>query len=145
MDESQVRFQGGPCTNSLPRNIINSRTTTSNQLQHPTIIFLLKLGVRNFTAFSTIIYETNKNDRSSVANSVAAVKKKGPAVAPKRGGKKLKYVEAVYEYTAQSEAEHNMAEGEKFVLIKDDPGDGWMEVERGGVTKSVPANYVKVV
>lgn len=87
--------------------------------------------------------------RSSVANSVAAaggtVKKKGPAVAPKRGGKKLKYVEALYEYTAQSEAEHNMDEGERFVLVKEDPGDGWVEVERGGITKSVPANYVHVV
>lgn len=73
------------------------------------------------------------------------MKKKGPAVAPKRGGKKLKYVEALYEYTAQSEAEHNMSEGERFVLVKEDPGDGWVEVERGGITKSVPANYVHIV
>jgi hypothetical protein len=52
-------------------------------------------------------------------------KKQGPAVAPKRGAKKLKYVEAM--------------------LIKEDPGDGWAEVEKGGVTKSVPANYVQAV
>jgi len=31
------------------------------------------------------------------------------------------------------------------VLIKEDPGDGWAEVEKGGVTKSVPANYVQAV
>jgi hypothetical protein len=66
-------------------------------------------------------------------------------VAPRRGAKKLKYVEALYEYTAQSDAEHSMAEGERFVLIKEDTGDGWAEVEKGGVTKSVPANYVQVV
>lgn len=66
-------------------------------------------------------------------------------VAPKRGAKKLRYVEALYDYTAQSEAEHSMAEGERFVLVKEDPGDGWAEVEKAGVTASVPANYVQVV
>ena len=54
-------------------------------------------------------------------------------------------MEAMYEYAAQSDAEHSMAEGERFVLIKEDPGDGWAEVEKGGVTKSVPANYVQAV
>lgn len=84
------------------------------------------------------------NSGSSMAGSVTA-KKQGPAVAPKRGAKKLKYVEALYEYTAQSDAEYSMTEGERFVLIKEDPGDGWAEVEKGGVTKSVPANYLQVV
>ena len=71
-------------------------------------------------------------------------KRKGPAVAPRRGAKKLRYVVALYGYAAQSDAEHSMAEGERFVLIKDDPGDGWVEVEKGGATKSVPASYVQV-
>ncbi|KAF8857783.1 hypothetical protein BDZ45DRAFT_425148 [Acephala macrosclerotiorum] len=84
------------------------------------------------------------NSGSSITSSVTA-KKQGPAVAPKRGAKKLKYVEALYEYTAGSDAEHSMSEGERFVLIKEDPGDGWAEVERGGVVKSVPANYVQAV
>lgn len=84
------------------------------------------------------------NSGSSMAGSVTT-RKQGPAVAPRRGAKKLKYVEALYEYTAQSDAEHSMAEGERFVLIKEDPGDGWAEVEKGGVTKSVPANYVQAV
>lgn len=66
-------------------------------------------------------------------------------MAPKRGAKKLRYVEAVYEYTAQSDTEHSMSEGERFVLVKDDPGDGWVEVEKAGVTASVPASYVQVV
>lgn len=83
------------------------------------------------------------NSGSSIAGSTN--KRQGPAVAPKRGAKKLKYVEALYEYTAQSDAEHSMVEGEKFVLIKEDPGDGWAEVEKGGVVKSVPANYLQAV
>lgn len=83
---------------------------------------------------------------SSAAPSVAAgAKKKGPAVAPKRGAKKLRYVEALYEYAAQTETEHSMVEGERFVLVKEDPGDGWVEVEKAGVTASVPASYVQVV
>lgn len=83
----------------------------------------------------------------SLAGSIgaAAGKKKGPAVAPKRGAKKLKYVEAMYEYTAQSDVEHSMVEGERFVLINKDAGDGWADVEKGGVVKSVPANYIQEV
>ncbi|KAG4031745.1 hypothetical protein MFRU_008g01070 [Monilinia fructicola] len=82
---------------------------------------------------------------STSGSSISMGKKQGPAVAPKRGAKKLRYVEALYEYTAQSDAEHSMVEGERFVLIKEDPGDGWAEVEKGGHVKSVPANYVQIV
>ncbi|KAH7266086.1 Protein BZZ1 [Fusarium solani] len=82
---------------------------------------------------------------STTSSVTASTKKKGPAVAPKRGAKKLRYVEALYEYTAQSENEHSMAEGERFVLVQDDPGDGWVEVEKAGVTGSVPASYVQAV
>ncbi|KAK3988294.1 hypothetical protein QBC44DRAFT_329494 [Cladorrhinum sp. PSN332] len=85
------------------------------------------------------------NSGSSIGGASAAVKKKGPAVAPRRGAKKLRYVEALYDYTAGSDVEHSMMEGERFVLIKEDSGDGWIEVEKGGVTKSVPANYVQTV
>lgn len=87
---------------------------------------------------------TYSNSGSSIGTAAPAVKKKGPAVAPRRGAKKLKYVIALYDYTAQSETEHTMTEGERFVLIKEDPGDGWAEVEKGGVTKSVPASYVRI-
>ncbi|PQE25458.1 actin polymerization protein [Rutstroemia sp. NJR-2017a BBW] len=84
---------------------------------------------------------------SVISNSGSSLsgKKQGPAVAPKRGAKKLRYVEALYDYTAQGDAEHSMVEGERFVLIKEDPGDGWAEVEKGGVVRSVPANYVQSV
>ena len=88
---------------------------------------------------------TAASSTAATIGSSGVNKKKGPAVAPKRGAKKLKYVEAVYEYTAQNETEHSMSEGERFVLVKDDPGDGWVEVEKAGVTASVPASYVQVV
>jgi len=80
----------------------------------------------------------------SLAGSVTG-RKKGPAVAPKRGAKKLKYVEALYDYEARSDAEHSMAEGERFVLINRNAGDGWADVEKGGMVKSVPANYIQDV
>jgi hypothetical protein len=82
---------------------------------------------------------------TSLAGSTAATKRIGPAVAPRRGAKKLQYVEALYDYEARSDAEWTMAEGDRFVLITRDSGDGWADVERGGVTKSVPANYIQEV
>lgn len=81
---------------------------------------------------------------ASVVGSVSG-KKKGPAVKPKRGAKRVRHVEAIYEYEARTEVEWSMSEGDRFVLVREDGGDGWMEVERGGVVKSVPANYVQVV
>ncbi|KAL1842643.1 hypothetical protein VTJ49DRAFT_4554 [Mycothermus thermophilus] len=91
------------------------------------------------------IYSTHSASSIGTTATTTAGKKKGPAVAPRRGAKKLRYVEALYDYTAQSDAEHSMVEGERFVLIKEDPGDGWAEVEKGGVTKSVPASYLQEV
>ena len=82
---------------------------------------------------------------SSSATSSSIAKKKGPAVAPKRGAKKLRYVEAMYDYEARSEAEFSMTEGERFVCVTRDTGDGWADVEKGGVIKSVPANYIQDV
>lgn len=77
----------------------------------------------------------------------ASGKKKGPAVAPKRGAKKIKYVEALYQYTATTEGETNMNEGERLVLITPDQGDGWCEVERQSDKSRgvVPAGWVKEV
>ena len=82
---------------------------------------------------------------STAAGAIGGGKKIGPAVAPRRGAKKLHYVEALYDYDARSDMEFSMAEGDRFVLITKDAGDGWADVERGGVTKSVPANYVQDV
>lgn len=84
---------------------------------------------------------------TSIASSAPSTKKKGPAVAPKRGAKKLKYVEALYTYEASGEGETSMGEGERLVLVTPDSGDGWCEVERaGGQGKGlVPAGWVKEV
>lgn len=79
----------------------------------------------------------------SSTTSAKAVKKKGPAVGPRRGAKKIKYCEALYSYTAQSDAEFDMQEGEHFELVSMGSGDGWADVARGGETKSVPANYIQ--
>lgn len=87
---------------------------------------------------------TYSNSSTSLAGSTAA-KKVGPAVAPRRGAKKLKYVEALYDYEARSDAEWSMVEGDRFVLVSPDGGDGWAEVEKGGQVKSVPANYIQNV
>lgn len=93
------------------------------------------------SSFNTRPASTYSNSGSSIGT---VGKKKGPAVAPRRGAKKLKYAVALYDYTAQTDAEHNMTEGERFVLVKEDPGDGWAEVEKRGATKSVPASYVQI-
>ncbi|KAK4985220.1 Protein BZZ1 [Elasticomyces elasticus] len=81
----------------------------------------------------------------SVSSTAPSVKKKGPAVAPRRGAKKLKYVEALYMYEARAEGEVSMDEGERMLLIAPDGGDGWCEVERGGVRGVVPAGWVREV
>lgn len=87
------------------------------------------------------------NSGSSIGGPGGApsVKKKGPAVAPRRGAKKIRYAEVLYEYTAQNDTEHSIVEGERLVVVKEDPGDGWAEVEKGGLTKSVPASYIQLV
>ena len=54
-------------------------------------------------------------------------------------------MEALYDYQAQSEAEHSMTEGERIVLINMDAGDGWADVEKDGSVRSVPANYLQPV
>ena len=87
---------------------------------------------------------SNTDDWASFG-AAAPGKKKGPAVAPKRGAKKLKYVEALYDYTAQSDVEHSMSEGDRFVLINMEAGDGWADVEKDGIVRSVPANYIQQV
>lgn len=90
---------------------------------------------------------TYSTSSASIAGSMtgASTKKKGPAVAPRRGAKKLHYVEALYDYEARSDAEHSMHEGDRFVVVARDAGDGWSDVEKGGVVKSVPANYIQDV
>ncbi len=89
---------------------------------------------------------TYSNSSASLASTNPGIaKKQGPAVAPRRGAKKVKYAEALYAYTAQSDAEFDMEEGEKFILISMGSGDGWADVERNGEKKIVPAAYIQEI
>ncbi|KAL9122632.1 MAG: hypothetical protein Q9187_000823 [Circinaria calcarea] len=90
-------------------------------------------------------YSDSSNSLAGSTHTSGTGKRKGPAVAPKRGAKKLAYVEALYDYEARSDAEWSMSQGERFVLINKDSGDGWADVEKGGQVKSVPANYIQAV
>jgi formin-binding protein 1 len=85
------------------------------------------------------------SDSSAASASTNATKKKGPVVAPRRGAKKIRCCEALYPYTAQSDAEFDMQEGDRFELISMGSGDGWADVAKGGETKIVPANYIQEV
>lgn len=94
----------------------------------------------------------HSSSNASIANSMIGsasgggiMKKKGPAVKPKRGAKRVRHIEALYDYDARTDVEWSMAEGDRFVLVREDSGDGWMEVEKAGVVRSVPANYVQIV
>ncbi|KAI5302922.1 hypothetical protein KEM56_000217 [Ascosphaera pollenicola] len=78
------------------------------------------------------------------SNGPAGGKRRGPAVAPRRGAKKLQHVVAMYDYEARTDAEFSFSEGDKFVLVNRDSGNGWSNVERDGVVKSVPANYIQL-
>lgn len=77
--------------------------------------------------------------------SVGKTKKQGPAVAPRRGAKKVKHVEAQYTYQASGPGEVDMEEGEKMVLVAPDQGDGWCEVESRAGKGVVPASWVREV
>ena len=75
--------------------------------------------------------------------------KKGPPVAPRRGAKKTesqkKYFKAMYDYDAGSEFELSIREGDVVVLVSEDKGDGWTEVDLKGKIGSVPSNYIEAV
>ncbi|KAF4334786.1 BZZ1-Myo3 5p-Bee1p-Vrp1p actin assembly complex component [Fusarium beomiforme] len=122
-----VKVRAGYKEGLVPSSYVEFTTVTTSAAPAP--------AARPSSTYST----------STTSSLAPSTKKKGPAVAPKRGAKKLRYVEALYEYTAQAESEHSMVEGERFVLVQDDPGDGWVEVEKAGVTGSVPASYVQAV
>lgn len=72
-------------------------------------------------------------------------KKQGPAVAPRRGAKKIKHVEALYAYVTGADGETSMEAGERMILLTPDNGDGWVEVESKAGSGVVPASWVKDV
>ena len=85
------------------------------------------------------------SDTAQPAVAASKPKKQGPAVAPRRGAKKVKHVEAMYTYQASGPGEVGMQEGEKMVLVLADQGDGWCEVESGEGRGVVPAGWVREV
>mmetsp|Transcript_5034 Transcript_5034/g.6261 ORF Transcript_5034/g.6261 Transcript_5034/m.6261 type:complete len:107 (+) Transcript_5034:1778-2098(+) len=71
-------------------------------------------------------------------------KKKGPSVAPKRGAKRVQYVEALYDYQADGDDELTITAGDRIALVQaDTDGSGWTEGELNGVTGMFPTSYVK--
>lgn len=73
-------------------------------------------------------------------------KKKGPTVAPKRGAKRVQYVEALYDYTAEEDNELTIHAGERIVLVQDDTDNtGWTEGELNGARGLFPSLYVKKI
>ncbi|RMZ86522.1 hypothetical protein DV736_g6251, partial [Chaetothyriales sp. CBS 134916] len=91
--------------------------------------------------------QSSQSNSTASLNSTQPTKKKGPAVAPKRGAKKVKYCEALYAYEAQSDMEFSMEEGDRFILISMGDDDGWADVEKMGTGEkgNVPANYIQEV
>lgn len=80
---------------------------------------------------------------SAHSASGPAGRKQGPAVAPRRGAKKVRHVEALYTYDPSGDGETAMQEGERMVLVSPDQGDGWCEVESKAGKGVVPAGWVK--
>ncbi|KAG7661547.1 BZZ1 [[Candida] subhashii] len=75
-----------------------------------------------------------------------AQKKKGPMVMPRRGAKKIQYVEALYDYTADGDDELSIRAGDRIVLVQDDTdGSGWTEGELNGAKGLFPTSYVRKV
>lgn len=73
-------------------------------------------------------------------------KKKGPSVAPRRGAKRVQYVEALYDYNAEEDNELTIHAGDRIILIQDDTdGSGWTEGEIDGKKGMFPTSYAKKV
>lgn len=71
-------------------------------------------------------------------------KKKGPSVAPKRGAKRVQYVEALYDYQADGDDELTISAGDRIVVVQSDTdGSGWTEGELNGATGMFPTSYVR--
>ncbi|KAI0461416.1 hypothetical protein LJB42_001085 [Komagataella kurtzmanii] len=65
-----------------------------------------------------------------------------PKVAPRRGAKKVQYLEALFDYEAAGDDELTIHAGDKIELITDD-SDGWTEGKLNNVAGLFPSSYVK--
>ncbi|KAK9460261.1 uncharacterized protein V1516DRAFT_679362 [Lipomyces oligophaga] len=83
------------------------------------------------------------SNSASFSFSSLTGRKKGPAVAPKRGAKKINYMIALYDYTGRSDAELTIHEGDRIALTGANTGAGWTEGELNGIVGSFPTDYAR--
>lgn len=96
-------------------------------------------GLQGLAPTSYLTFTSAGTNRSDLKS-----KKKGPAVAPKRGAKRVEYVEALYDYVADEDNELSIKAGDRIVLIQADAdGSGWTEGELDGQRGLFPTSYVK--
>ncbi len=76
----------------------------------------------------TSVSPNDSRPSSVISSDSSCTKKKGPPVLPKKGGKKLKQVRALYDYTAQTEVELTIKEGDIILLVGEDTGDGTIDI-----------------
>ncbi|ODV83951.1 hypothetical protein CANARDRAFT_9236 [[Candida] arabinofermentans NRRL YB-2248] len=72
-------------------------------------------------------------------------KKQGPKVAPRRGAKKVKYMEILYDYEPQGDDELGVGVGDKILVVTEDDGSGWTEGEIEGIRGLFPTSYGKMI
>lgn len=96
------------------------------------------------TSYLEITQQQQQNSASSIGGGDTP--KRGPSVAPKRGAKRVQYVEAIYDYAADGADELSLTAGDRIILIQDDTdGSGWTEGEVNGERGLFPTSYVKKV
>lgn len=103
------------------------------------------VGADDGSGWTTVL--TSSGTRGLVPTSyieVFAEKKKGPSVAPRKGAKRVRYVEALYDYNAEEANELTIRAGDKITVITDD-ADGWTEGEVNGQKGLFPTAYTKAV
>lgn len=89
------------------------------------------------------IASVSTTNTAATGDSKNPNKKRGPAVAPKRGAKKINYMIALYNYDAQTEDEITIQAGDKIAVVGEDIGDGWTEGELNGMRGSFPTSYAR--
>lgn len=102
-------------------------------------------AVPSVTSVSTTATGDSRGTGSGNNNNNNNSKRKGPMVAPKRGGRKVRYVIALYDYDAATDDDLTIRAGDKIAVTLDDVGDGWTEGELNGMRGSFPTTYVKDV
>ncbi|KAK9453279.1 hypothetical protein V1511DRAFT_505240 [Dipodascopsis uninucleata] len=109
-------------------------------------VFVRNGNQEGLVPFSYIEVVQDLGRTMSMSSSISGGgKKKGPAVAPKRGAKKINYVIALYDYAARSDAELTIHEGDKIRVTGSHTGEGWTEGELNGAVGSFPTDYAKPV